>query len=405
MSKLTLRTIAVNKLRPGMFVHDLKIPWIKHLFLRSRFLIKDDRTIEKIVGSNISEVVIDITRGADIEVVHDSAVESVIHASVCEKTTSSKLSENRSVEHERLRAKYIKSESIEILKSLILDIQAGKCLDVTKAERVVDKVIESTLRNKDALSSLLQVKNSDPHGFLHSLSVSVLSILASRTLKLPDETIREIGIGALLHDIGKSKIDNNLLQKPGKLDANEINMVRKHVSETDDILKGLDGISSVAYECAVYHHEKLDGSGYPFGLSGPQIPIHSQIVSIADAYDAMTTGRVYQKRIEPTEALRQLYRVAEIHYKRSLLDAFICTIGVYPTGTLVRLDSEHLAVVKEVNQKCILKPLVQVIYDAKRNYPVLPYFIDLARRQDSPKILNCESFEKWRLDPTYWLEI
>lgn len=179
-------------------------------------------------------------------------------------------------------------------------------------------------------------------------------------------------------------------------------MVHTHVFESQIILEDTPGVTDLMIDIVTNHHERIDGSGYPHRRCGEEIPLHAQLAAIVDVYDAITSDRPYQRRIEPTEALRKLYSMANSHFREDLLQAFIGTIGIYPAGSLVRLDNGQLAVVVEVNRNNLLKPLVRIMYDTRHNRYLVPVLFDLSRRLNPPEIVGVESYARWGIDPRRW---
>lgn len=183
---------------------------------------------------------------------------------------------------------------------------------------------------REARPFLKQLKVHSPFSFTHSMNVASFSLAFGIQLNLHDETLCQLTLGALLHDIGKTRIPGELLDKPGKLDGKEMSRMRGHVTETRRILEKLPGITAIALESASFHHERLDGSGYPEGKSGNDYPMHAQIVSIADAYDAMTAGRPYRHHIPPVDAIQQLTIAADRLFHGEMLRTFAKALGMAP---------------------------------------------------------------------------
>ena len=224
----------------------------------------------------------------------------------------------------------------------------------------------------------------------------------ARTQGLPRETIREIAIGALLHDVGKARIPDEILNKPGKLTEAEFERMKSHVVQSKLILMATPGISPIALEVAAQHHERFDGSGYPNRLAGESISLYGRMAAIVDVYDAITSERVYHKGMPPTEALRKLLEWSSKHFEPRLVQAFIRSVGIYPTGALVRLESKRLAVVQAQHAEKPTQPRVKVIFHTAGHY-LQPEDLDLRRSQD--RIVGHEDFAAWNIDPARWLAL
>ena len=404
-----LRTIPVEMLRPGMFVHDLQANWFGHSFWRRRFLIKDEKMVKRLrQDETLKEVIIDIASGLDVDPrqlaptpEEDRQRFAALDMRYQEtlRSRAARLRDSVSIEEERTRMRFLRQESIDAVRDLMGNARVGRQVDVQRVEPVIERMMGSVMRHRDALIPLLRLKDHNQYSFQHSVSVAALSLAFGATLGFDEPTLRQVALGALLHDIGKACTPEHILNKPGRLSDDEMIRMREHVVDSHRILAETPGITQLALESASFHHERFDGSGYPYGLAGADIPIHAQVVSIADAYDAMTSGRCYQHRIEPTEALRRLFGAANRHFREEMLQAFTRTVGIYPVGSLVRLDNEHLAVVLEVNRDNLLKPKLQVIYDTRSKCYIPPYELDLMRRRVSPLIVDYESYAHWGIDP------
>jgi HD-GYP domain-containing protein (c-di-GMP phosphodiesterase class II) len=197
-----------------------------------------------------------------------------------------------------------------------------------------------------------------------------------------------------------------ILNKPGKLTDEEFAIMRHHVVASREILEITPHISQTALHVAAQHHERHDGSGYPNRLKGEEIAPLGRMAAIVDVYDAITSDRVYHKGMPPTEALRKLLEWSRFHFDPELVHAFVRVVGIYPVGTLVRLESGRLAVVVEQRESNLLQPLVRVMFDAKRNHYLKPEDVDLSRplgKGGADRILGHESPEKWQIDPMKFL--
>lgn len=403
-----LRTVPVDLLRPGMYVHELNADWLAHSFWRRRFLIEDTKTIERMREESIREVVIDLTNGLDVDPAQlaptpeetrqrfaalDERYQRIVQERIDQQRNSVPIDEERS------RMRFLRQESILVVRNLMGDVRVGRQVDVQCLEPVIEKMMGSVMRHQDALIPLLRLKDHNQYSFQHSVSVAALSLAFGATLGFDEQTLRQMALGALLHDIGKACTPEHILNKPGRLSDDEMVTMREHVVDSRRILAETPGITRLALESAAFHHERIDGSGYPYGLAGDDIPLHAQVVAIADAYDAMTSGRCYRHRIEPTDALRRMFAAANQHFREDLLQAFTRTVGIYPVGSLVRLDNGYLAVVLEVDRDKQLKPRLKVIFDTRTRCYVPPYELDLARRHELAKIVDFEPYARWGIDP------
>jgi HD-GYP domain-containing protein (c-di-GMP phosphodiesterase class II) len=404
------RKVSVDELLPGMYVHDLQVGWLSHPFWRRRFVIRDEAEIERIRAEPIREVVIDLSLGRDIDVLSNAPdprgrerfadLDARFQAIARQRTE--RIRDSVSIEEERWRVRFLQTEALETVHTLMSDIRLGRQVDIQRAEPMVEKMMRSVLRHRDALIPLLQLKDHNLYSFQHSVSVAAMAVALGITLELDEETLRQTALASLLQDIGKARIPERILDKPGQLTHSETQVVQLHVQESQVILEDTPGVTDLMLQIVGNHHERVDGSGYPHNRCGDEVPVHAQLAAIVDVYDAITSDRPYQRRIEPTEALRKLYGMANSHFREDLLQAFIRTIGIYPVGSLLRLDNGLLAVVTEVNRHNLLKPVVRVMFDARSGRYVPPSLLDLGRRIEPPGIVGVESYARWGIDPRRW---
>jgi len=406
-----LRKVPVGLLRPGMFVHDLQVGWLAHPFWRRRFVIKDRHAIARLQREAVSEVVIDVALGLDVDPAMAPPGEDDTRQRFADldqrfkaiaQQRTEKVRDSVSIEEERWRVQFLQREALQTVHHLMDDIRLGRQADVQRAEPMIEKMMRSVLRHRDALIPLLRLKDHNLYSYQHSVSVAAMTVALGVTIGMDEETLRQTALGALLQDIGKVHIPDSILDKPGRLNAAETSLVHRHVVDSQKILADTPGVTDLMLEVIANHHERLDGTGYPHAVAGDRIPLPAQLAAIVDVYDAITSDRPYQHRAEPTEALRQLYGMANSHFREDLLQALIRTVGIYPAGSLVRLDNNQLAIVVEVNRDNLLKPRVQVMYDCRSNRYIQPYFLDLARRLEPPAIVGVESYAGWGIDPRHW---
>jgi HD-GYP domain-containing protein (c-di-GMP phosphodiesterase class II) len=227
-----------------------------------------------------------------------------------------------------------------------------------------------------------------------------LCISFGEHLRLDDRKIKALGIGGLLHDIGKVRIPIEILNKPGPLSEKEFEIMKQHVMHGDCILRQTGNIEEDSICVTAHHHERLDGTGYPEGLKGDEISPFGQMAAIVDIYDALTSERCYKNPMAPTDALRKLFEWSDNYLNRDLVERFIAHLGIYPVGSVVRLQSGFIGVVVDHGEKGLLYPVVRALYDTRKEKEVSPFDIDLAKRgaeENADEIVSCEAPEKWNL--------
>lgn len=383
-----IKKIPAGQLRIGMYINDLDHVWAAHPFAWNCFTIEDAATLDEIIAAGIAEIEIDTEHGGPTEKYSEPS------------THVPNLIANLSPAGQFNYAKALYFNASKLMEDLMRDVRSGKKIAIEHCEPVVENILDSMYNFPSAFLPLAQIKNRDEYTFQHSVSVSALMVAFGRVLEMPRHEIKELALGGLLHDVGKAKIPQNILNKPGKLDEAEFILMKHHATDTADLLSNAKGLSEIALNAASQHHERYDGTGYPQGLKGDQISLHGQMLAIADVYDAITSLRVYHKGMPPTEALRKMYEWSGSHFNPHLVQAFIKGVGIYPAGSLVRLESDRLGIVRIVMPDNLLQPVVQLIYDCKKACAIHPVTVDLSGSND--KIKSHESFEKWGIDQARW---
>ena len=254
----------------------------------------------------------------------------------------------------------------------------------------VEEISDSVLRHPNALISLARLKTSDEYTYMHSVAVCALMIALARQLGLPERQVREAGEAGLLHDIGKMAIPDAILNKPGKLTDGEFDTMRSHPEKGAQMLLDCGQISALVLDVCLHHHEKYDGSGYPHRLSGEQISLFARMGAVCDVYDAITSDRPYKKGWDPAESIRKMAEWKG-HFDPQVFQAFVKSVGIYPVGALVRLESGRLGVVMEQNDKSLLMPRVKVFFSARSRLPIPQEVVDLAKLVGRDKIVGRES--------------
>lgn len=393
-----IKLIPVGRLRPGMYIHDLNCGWLQHDFVRNRFVLKDEDDVRKVRAIGVREVYVDTARGLDPDALPAAPAAAPVAAPALGEAPAVRTGSKTANAFERARA--LHREATQIVRDMLVDIRLGKQIEMEKVEPLVERIVDSIFTDQDALLPLARLKQHDSYTFQHSVSVCALMTAFARTLAVPPETIREIAVGALLHDVGKARVPDEILNKPGKLTEAEFERMKSHVVQSKIILQATPGISPIALEVAAQHHERFDGSGYPNRLRGEEISLYGRMAAIVDVYDAITSDRVYHKGMPPTEALRKLLDWSANHFEPRLVQAFIRSVGIYPTGALVRLESRRLAVVQAQHADKPTQPTVKVIFHTAGHY-LQPEDVDLRRSQD--RIAGYEDFAAWNIDPARWL--
>ena len=261
----------------------------------------------------------------------------------------------------------IKEEILVDIKSKVKDIMTSPTIKISvnaqKILNIVETLLNEILKNDFITMNLYDVRSVDDYTYSHSVNVAIFSLITGYAVGLRGNHLKELGIGALLHDIGKVMVDENILQKPTNLSINEYNEVKRHTFYGYEILKKSEGIPPIACDIALYHHERTDGSGYPYNLKNSVIPLQARIVAIADVYDALTTDRIYRKKMYPHEVVDYLCSLSQKHFDKALLDAFTSHITNYPIGMAVKLNSGEKGIVAKYNRGFHNKPVIRLVVD------------------------------------------
>jgi putative nucleotidyltransferase with HDIG domain len=386
-----LKKIPVRKLGLGMYLQAFCGAWLDHPFWRTKFLLADPDDLVLIRKSIIAEVWIDISKGRDVD--PDEIEAGTVLQTAEEVPAQPREAVRRVALNEELRqASRIIAKAKEMIASVFSDIRMGQTVDVDALVPLVDEILNSLTRNPFALICLARLKTADDYTFMHSISVCGLMISLARQLGLSDEEVREAGIGGLLHDLGKATSPQHMLNKPGKLTPEEFSEIKLHTTDGYRILLDGNGFTEVITDICLHHHEKMDGSGYPEGLSSDQISLFAKMSAVCDVYDAITSNRPYKSAWDPAEAISNMAEWKG-HFDPVVFQAFVKRIGIYPIGSLIRLASGKLGVVIEQNDKTLLKPKVRAFFSTKSQAYIKPEVIDLARSPET--IVGREEAEKW----------
>ncbi|MEP6191183.1 MAG: HD-GYP domain-containing protein [Marinobacter sp.] len=249
-------------------------------------------------------------------------------------------------------------------KSIMSGLRVGRALDLNNARAVVNSCVESVLRNENALMLLTKIKHQDEYTAEHCINVSILSAAFGKHLGLLEGEIRTLALCGLLHDVGKTRIPDTVLNKPGALTPEEFETMRTHTTHGRAILMGTSNSLATAVDVAYSHHERMDGQGYPRGLKAQQVPYFAKIVGLVDTYDAITSDRVYDKGRASMQALEAIHKHRGTQFDKELAEAFIQMIGIYPPGSIVEMLNGEVGIVVESHPKHKLKPKVLMVRDA-----------------------------------------
>lgn len=254
------------------------------------------------------------------------------------------------------------------IRSFMEDIKFSKSINVDKIKNTVSDIVDDILNNSDnIIVNMLDIKNFDDYTYEHSVNVAVYSIILGKSLNYSVRDLNKLGIGAILHDIGKILIPPNILFKDGKLTDEEYQIIKDHSELGYDYIKGTRGVSPVSKAAILSHHERLDGSGYPRNKKGDELHEFAKIVAITDVYDALTSDRAYRDRWPVHEAISYIMSNSDQKFDNFFVNKFVRNLAIYPNGTMVRLSNGQKAIVKEQNSNYPTRPILRIVEDAKGN--------------------------------------
>ena len=399
----SLRKISVEQLRPGMFMTEMCGSWMDHPFWNTRFLLENPADIASLRSSPVKEVWIDTARGLDVSP-DEAAPTSETHAETEERVerelveslaAPTAIIQRAELESEVKRAAVLCGKAKGEITAMFSEARMGKAVAPEKLEPLVEEISNSVQRNPGALVSLARLKTQDDYTFMHSVAVCGLMIALARQLGLHDDQIREAGMAGLIHDLGKAMVPLEILNKPGKLTDEEFVRVKHHPRQGYNILMEGAGVGEIPLDVCLHHHEKADGSGYPDQLDTGTISLFAKMGAVCDVYDAITSDRPYKAGWDPAVAIRKMNEWSKGHFDPRVFQAFVKSVGIYPIGSLVRLESGLLGVVVEVSQNSLLMPTVKTFFCTRRNARQPPLIIDLAQSSNQDRVKGWEDPAQW----------
>ncbi|MEQ8494553.1 MAG: HD-GYP domain-containing protein, partial [Gammaproteobacteria bacterium] len=370
-----------------MFVTEFCGSWMDHPFWTTKFKLENPADLETIRQSAISELWIDTARGLDVEggdaesmpaesrEEADARVERELHEAVHAAPTA----EARvTLEAEVARAAAICGKARQAVTAMFNEARMGGAIDTDQLDPLVEEISGSVMRNPGALISLARLKSQDDYTYMHSVAVCALMVSLARKLGLDEALTRQAGLAGLVHDVGKAAVSLDILNKPGKLTDAEFAHMKSHPVAGHAMLVEGGTAGDLALDVCLHHHEKMDGTGYPHKLNDSNISLYARMGAVCDVYDAITSDRPYKAGWDPATAIRRMNEWSKGHFDPQVFQAFVKTVGIYPVGSLVRLESGLLAVVTEVDPAKLLTPRVKTLYCTRRRQRTHVKDIDLA---------------------------
>lgn len=395
-----IKTIPIAELKPGMYIHDVNCSWRVSPIFSMRHKVGDDAEVEKIRELGVREVYIDTAQGDDLPgAPTEEEVRQQLEGEMAQLAGRGEIAvHNRLASGDELDAALaIHNSASRFIEGIMGDVRLGRQVEFDAVSEAMHNVTDSVLGNFGTLIQLGQLKTADDYTFQHSVGVCALLTAFAKVLELNRQTLFDIGIGALLHDIGKMRIPPEILNKPGQLSEAEFAEIKRHVAYGREVIGDAPWVSKTALNVLEHHHERYDGSGYPARLRGTEISPVGQMVAIVDVYDALTSERIYHRAMAPAEALRKLREWGRYHFNEELVAHFIRSLGIYPVRTVVHLESGLLGIVIDQNPADLLRPVLLIVFDANIRMALVPYRLDL-QKSSADRIVGYEKPEKYGID-------
>ena len=412
-----LKKIRVDQVRLGMHLHALEGAWMDHPFWKTRFIIREVEQLKKLQDSVIAEVWIDPEKGIDVAeeapaplpalapapaaqtmpAVAPAAAAASLPAQPASRPAPSSTpvpAPSKSFAEEMRTATAVCEKGKAQVKKMFNEARLGRAIDAESLLPLVQEISDSVIRNPGAIVSLARLKTQDDYSYMHSVAVCALMVALGRELGYDEEQCRTAGTAGLLHDVGKALMPLGILNKPGALTDAEFDVMRSHPVRGFELLQEARGTVPEAMEVCLHHHERFDGGGYPHKLPNDKLNQLVRMGSICDVYDAITSNRPYKMGWDPADSIGKMASWKG-QFDPVVFATFVKSVGIYPTGSLVRLHSDRLAVVIEQNPATLTAPVVRVFYSLKSQMPVPLQRLDLSGGT-SDRIVARESPEKWK---------
>jgi len=390
MSDSQLKTITIDELLPGMYVHKISAQSGK-VKMKSQGRVTRQAVVDTLKRRGVTSVTIDLSKAFE----PTSELPEHPRPQTPTPAVPVKPEEKLTFQQEVVRAERLHRKGKEIQKQLLSAVRQGEKFDEKIPREFTRAMIASIDRNPDALVCMTKIREKDDYLLEHSLNVAIILAHFARFLEMPDQAVEELAYSGFLHDIGKIRVPDEILHKPGKLNDMEMNIMRDHVYYGVRFLESM-GMASHITQTVGEHHERLDGYGYPNGSRGDEISREGRMLAIVDMYDALTADRCYKAGMPGQKALQILLNDSPEKLDRELVQRFIKCMGVYPVGSLVKLSNERIAMVVRQSDSP-LTPLVKVFYSLRGNHFLEPKDINLAQ-DDSVRIERAIMAGEYRIN-------
>jgi len=374
--------IDISQLKKGMYVSELDRPWTETSFLLQGVLIENTEDISQF-QKTCEYVYIDAEKSDKSIYAHLRSLstpgkdESVSNNLVADESEQADLEQNN-LQKELKVARKVHTRTRTYIDRALEDVRLGQAVNTDEAKELVTEVASSVTRNPHAMVWLTNMKERDEYTSIHCLNVCIMAVSFGRSIGMSKSELEIIGLGGLLHDLGKMRVPLDILNKPDKLTYDEFEVIKTHPMEGFKMLKEQDDLPLDVLDIVKHHHERRNGKGYPSQLGGDEINNMTRMVAIVDVYDAITSDRCYHDAITPYDALRNMYEWVNEDFDKDIIEQFIKCLGIYPIGCVVELNLGHVGIVVSASEKSKLRPIVMLVLNSKRERFPMPKLINLA---------------------------
>ena len=407
--------VNISQLKKGMFVCELDRPWTETSFLLQGLLIEGAEDISQLEefcsfvyidsekSSNSIQADLKTISGKEnldqpfhphletlkpnentdqpfhphLETIKANEKEENNKASATGESHAADL-EQTNFQKELKIARKVHSKTRTYIDNALEDVRLGQAVNTEEAKELVTEVANSITRSPHAMVWLTNMKERDEYTSIHCMNVCIMAVSFGRSLGMNKHELELLGLGGLLHDLGKMRVPLDILNKPSKLTVEEFEVMKTHPMEGYEMLKVNGGLPLEVLDIVKHHHERRNGKGYPEQLAGDEINNMTRIVAIVDVYDAITSDRCYHDAITPYDALRNMYEWINEDFDKEMIEQFIKCLGIYPIGCVVELNMGHVGIVVSASEKSKLRPIVMLVQNSKRERFPIPKLINLA---------------------------